>query len=355
MNWQTTAGILVTVILVTALAVGAPNQNPVLWLGLSMIVGFSVALSISALQIAQPMRKPFFRMTLRTIRTLRRLHAVSAAVRLLHASAWSIGTLSVAATFSGHDRIAQACMTVFFGLMFVAGVCELIERGAWLRRQIWIEMAGKVFSVTVGAILLYLSIAKAKTWVHSITHIDPKYLTESTAILSAILLPLMYGLVVVALLYFLAILQMMGLALFSIATMFAQQFAPFAGASNYARIELLWYRLATGKKPPQNVLPKSSLLSGISIFSRPVSTIAIILAVSAASQTVSETMPPFLPHLKSILVALEYRKGSSCLGFENDIPVVYMEDGNISVVRAVGNDLKFSVETCTFKPAVKDS
>jgi hypothetical protein len=241
-------------------------------------------------------------------------------------------------------------MTVFFVILSIAGVGDLIQRGAWLGRQIWSDMAGKVFSLSVGTILFYLAIAKAKTWIHSITHIDPKYLTESTAILSAILLPIVYGLFGVGLLYLLAFLQMIVLVVFTSAVMLAQQVGPFTGRGNYARMKLLWYRLSTGKKPPGGVPPKSSFLDDISVFSRPLSTIAILVAVSDASQTVSENMPKLLPHIKSVLVALEYRNDSSCIGFEKDAAVVYMEDGNISVARPKGDKLDFSVEECKFRP-----
>ena len=63
----------------------------------------------------------------------------------------------------------------------------------------------------------------------------------------------------------------------------------------------------------------------------------------------SEMMPHLRPHLKTALVAIEYREGSSCRGFERGVSVVYMEDGNISVVRRDGEDWKFSVEACQFR------
>jgi hypothetical protein len=348
-NWKTIAGVAVTAVIVSAFALGASEQNAMLWIGLSMMVGMAVAFFFRACRLAQPMRKPFVRRILRGIRTLRRLHAISPFVHLMHASAWSVGTLSVAATFSGHVKFGQTCMTVFFGLLAIAGVGDLVQRGSWLSRRIWSDMAGKIFSISIGTILIYLSIAKAKTWIHSITHIDPKYLTESTAILSAVLLPVAYGLFAVAMIYLLALLQLIALTVFTVAAMIAQQFGPFTGRGNYARLKLLWYRLSKGKKPLRGILPKSGLLDDISVFSRPLSTIAIVVAVSSASQTVTEYMPRLLPQAKSMLVALEYRNGSSCLGFEKEAAVVYMEDGNISVARLKGKAVDFSVETCKFK------
>lgn len=348
-NLHIFAGIGLVAIIAAGLAHSAPNQNVVLWLGLMMFVGMAVAFFFRACRIARPMGKPFIKRILRTIRLMRRVHAISPSVKMLHSGAWSFGCLLVAATYSGHAELGHVCMIVFFALLVFAGLGDLFQRGAWFIRKLWSDMLGKVFSLTIGTILLYLSIAKAKTWIHSTTHIDPKYLTEATAIFAAVLLPIMYGFFAVVLLYLLALLQMLGMAFFMTAAMFAQQIGSFAGSSNVSRMKMLWYRLATGKKPLGNVLPKSSFFDDISVCSRPLSTIAIIFAFSIVSQTMTEMMPRLQPHMKTVLIAIEYRQGSSCRGFENGTPVVYMEDGNISVVRRDGNDWKFSVEACKFR------
>jgi hypothetical protein len=194
-------------------------------------------------------------------------------------------------------------------------------------------------------------------WVHSIAHIDPKYLTESTAIFAAALLPITYCLFGMALLYLLAILQLLGLAVFAVSSMVAEQIGPFAGAANYARFRLFWYRITTGKKPSGGTLPsgRHSILDSISVFSKPLSTIAIITAMALALQTATGVMPRLQPYLVSALVALEYRQGGSCTGLDNGARVAYMEDGNISVVRMEGQTPRFSVETCKFKPAGTDN
>ena len=97
------------------------------------------------------------------------------------------------------------------------------------------------------------------------------------------------------------------------------------------------------------------MLDSISVFSKPLSTIAIITAMTLVFQAVSGVMLRLQPYLTSALVALEYRQGGSCIGLDEDARVVYMEDGNISIVRMEGGALKFSVETCKFKPASADS
>ena len=282
MRWQTLLGIGLTALIVAVLAYGAPTQNLVFWLGLAMFTGMAVAFFFRACRLARPLWKPFIRRSLRAIRVMRRVHAISPPVKLLHAGAWTFGCLSVAATYAGHAEAGKIGITIFFAILFVAGLGDLFQRGAWLLRQIWSDMLGKVFSLTIGTVLLCLSIARAKTWVYSMTLIDPKYLTEATAIFSAVLLPLMYGFFAVALLYLLAILQMIGMVIFMVVAMFAQQIGLFAGSTNVARMKLLWYRLSAGKKPLGNVLPKSSFLDDISVFSRPLSTIALIFALSIA-------------------------------------------------------------------------
>lgn len=356
-KWLIVAGFIATVIIVTLLGIDGPKRDFVFWAGNTLMVGMAVAFFIRACRLARPMQKSLVRRLFRAVRFLRKVLAVSPAVKFLHVLAWSIGCMAPAAVLTGHKLLEQICITTFFIVLFIAGVADLIQRGGLLAKLAWSELLGKLFSVSIGAILLCLAIARAKMWVHSIAHIDPKYLTESTAIFAAVLLPIMYCLFGMALLYLLAILQMLGLAVYAFSSMITEQIGPFAGAANYARFRLFWYRIAKGKKPLGGTLPsgRSSMLDSILIFSKPLSTIAIITAMTFVFQTLGSVMLRVQPYLTTALVALEYRQGGSCIGLGDDARVAYMEDGNVSVVRMKGQTPTFSVEACKFRPDGADS
>ena len=88
------------------------------------------------------------------------------------------------------------------------------------------------------------------------------------------------------------------------------------------------------------------------VYMKPMSTLALIFAFAMAGKTLDEMVPQLEPYATSALVALEYRKGSSCAGFEHALGIVYMEDDHVSVARQDGKRLTFSVENCKFKNTV---
>lgn len=341
----------VGILIFALLALNLPQSNFSSWASLCFLIGLATAFFLRAWRLFASVQKGTMRRFMRVVRFTRKLLAVPPGIRFLYAAAWSIVCLSTAATLSGYAMVGRASMLVVFALLFAAGLADLSIRGTWLIRQLWTELLGKIFSISIGAVLVSLALIRAKTLVHSITHIDPKYFVESTAILAAFLLPIMYCLFGIALLSLLAILQIAGTVAISFAMMTAQHLGTFLGRANRARIRVLWYRVATGKRPPENNVPSYivRLLDGISIMTKPMSTIAVIGGISMVYQALYGMLPLLQPYVTSTLVALEYRHGSSCVGLEDTKGLVYMEDGNVSVVRNVDNNLVFSVESCKFR------
>ena len=341
--------VVASAVIAGLLGLNAPHGSAVPWLHLVVTVGLAVLFFAQVCRLARPARDGVAEQVLRPVRFWHALTAVSPAVQFLQTLALSIGLLGAAEEVVGALDMARICNIVFMALLFVAGVLDLIQRGTMLARRVWREILGKLFSVSFGAILLCLAISKAKTWIHSITHIDPKYLTEATAILAAILLPVMYSLFAVGLLYAFALLQLLGLLVYVPVTSLVEHSRTFIGKANHERLKSWWYRITTGTEPPDGVAPKKSIFDGLAVFVRPISTIAIIYVFTQAYATAKGFLPQLWPHMTTALVALEYRHGSSCPGFEKGVGVVYMEDGNISVVRQTEAGPVFSVESCKYQ------
>jgi len=348
--WKIAVTTLVGAGIAVSLGANAPNRSVALWLVLAIVVGFAGAFFVRAWKLARPALKTVARRLLRFMRDLRMLPRMSPALRFLHALAWVNVCLMVAALYARQDRMVDACEIVALALLFVAGSVDLIGAGTVLARRVWNEMLGKLFSVSFGAILLYSAISLAKTYLHSIAHIDPKYLTESTAILTAILLPVTYCLFGMALVYLLAAVQLCAIPLTMFASTFLGSIDPLGGAARRERLRLLWYRIVTGKNSRCGPPPPRTVLDRMLAFTRPMSLFAVIGVLAWGFETANEFLPRLRPYATSALVALEYREGSRCIGFEKGVGVVYMEDSNISVVRQTAAGPTFSVETCNFKP-----
>ena len=340
--------VLASAVITGSLGLKAPHQSAVPWLHLAVVVGLAVLLFTYGCLLARPERAALAEQVLQPVSFWRQYMAVSLAVQRLFALALSVGLLAMAEEDVGNPGIAGIFSTIFMALLFVAGVVDLIQNGAMLARRVWREMLGKLFSVSFGAVLLSLAIAKAKTWVHAITHIDPKYLTESTAILTAIFLPVMYCLFAMCLLSLLTILQLLGLAVYVIKTLITDNTRLFIGHSNYERVKLWWYRFITGSELPDGEALSKGIFDDLAIFVRPISTVAVIVVFMGTYTAAKGFLPKVWPYLTSALVALEYRHGSSCLDLEKNLGVVYMEDENISVVRKGEAGPIFSVEKCNF-------
>ncbi len=335
------------------LALGSPNKDPFALAGLALIIGLGTAFVVRACTLFPSLWTAAARRVLHAIPPTRKFLRVPPAIQFLHAAALGTGFLSTAATLGGYKAAGHASMLLCIALLFSAGVVDIGTRGTWLIRRLWSDMLGKIFSVSFGAVLLALAIIKAKGWIHSVTHIDPKYLIESTAILAAVLLPVMYWLFGIFLLCVVAVLQMLGMVLFAFGTIIAGHLGTLTGQHWRERLRLLWYRLANGKRPPNDKVPNglAVVLDDMSVFVRPISTVAVIFAFVMVYDALGRVAPQVQPYATSTLVALEYRQGGSCAGFENTLGVVYMEDGHVSVARRVGDRLAFSVEDCKFKTA----
>jgi hypothetical protein len=336
--------------------IDAPRRDVVTIFGTACMVALAVAFLRRTCSLIKPCRRMSIRRPLRAARLTRSLLGVSPTVRFLHTAAWAAGCLSPAALLSGHRGLSDICILLFFISLFFAGITDLVSRGTWLARRLWNETLGKIFSVSIGAILIALSIAAAKSWLHSVVQIDPKYFIESTAIFTAMLLPIMYCLFTMCLLGLLALVQFAGLSIFMLRSMFFQQLSPFAGQHRLQKIRMFRYRLTHGRRPPGNVLPAvgSGILDDMLVFARPLSTLAVIGALGLLLQALQNLSRAYQPYVTEALVALEYRSGSSCIGFEKALGVVYMDDGNVSVARRNGRNVEFSVEACKYKVEEKD-
>jgi hypothetical protein len=327
-----------------------------LWVGGLLMICLAGALLFQAAVLLRELTHPLLRCGIRTLRKIRKIVDVPPAIRLLHTIGWAVLLLVATATVVGYPKASQWGSVVGLAILGIAGAADLLTRANQLLRFAWNETLGKIFTVSVGAALIAVSVAVAKHWVHATTHVDPKYLTEATAVIAALTLPAIYGLFCVAVLFLFAILQFGGLFIFMFATSIGKYFTVMAGENHRQRSRMLWYRISKGKRPPGRVLPPLSLrqlaaiLGEVSVIARPFGTLIVLGAAATILDRAADGFPRAQPYLVSALVWLEYRTDSSCVGLPHDSVVAYMEDGNISTVRRIQGEWKFAVAKCTFSP-----
>lgn len=322
----------------------------VIWISTIVFSLFAVDLAGKAAGIAWHRKRKVFRRSVRVLRQIRRIHTVPPLLSFLHASGFAACFAYTAAFFAGYQGLATLflCLLAFF--LSIAGLVDLIIWGNLFFRNVWNEVLGKIFAVSVGAALLAGGISVAKNIVHSITHVDPKYFIEATALLSSLLVPAAYCLFGMALLYLFSLIQLLRFGVFVFGAMLAQQFVGFVGPGGREKMRLLWYRLANGKRPVMNQIPKKRFLemAQVSLIAKPISTICLTSLAAWGLQGVFEHASLLRPLAEQAIVQLEYRTESSCAGLEPGTAVAYMDDGKISKATRQGDKFSFTVGSCNF-------
>jgi len=211
-------------------------------------------------------------------------------------------------------------------------------------------MAGKIISLSLGVMLTAATVSMAKQTVHSLAHVDPKYMTEFTAAVTAGLLPLVYLGVAGTILLLWAAVQILLLGAVLFGGSLLTQVKPLIGERAQNRVRLFWYRIRTGKRPPGGVMPSVGVMPQheVSLVGSVLSKIAVVWLFAQVGEGVNVTVPEATPLLAKAMVSLEYRPASSCRNIDAGLSVVYMDDGNVSVARFKDNQYQFTVEKCEY-------
>jgi hypothetical protein len=233
----------------------------------------------------------------------------------------------------------------------VAGVCEITVQARRVLKQAWAQTAGKIVSVSLGVILTAVTVSMAKQTVHSLAHIDPKYMTEFTAAVAAGLLPLVYVGAAGALLLLWALFQVVLMGPLLLGSSLLTQPKPLVGDRLQSRVRVFWYRIRKGKRPPGGILPDPGFLPQyeVSLVGSVLSKVAVGWALAHVGEGLAFALPDATPLLSKAMVELEYRPASSCRNINAQLGVVYMDDGNVSVARFQNGRYRFTVEKCEYE------
>lgn len=295
-------------------------------------------------------RRRFVRWEMRLVRSWRAQARPNPFIDVLHYLALAIVFLSVACMAGGWIAHGLAGIDAAIAVLAIAGLCDTVVLVSRIVRSSWAPTLGKVLSISVCVILLAISLSMAKQATHGLAQIDPKYLTEFVAVLTFLFIPVVYLHAAAAVLMVWATGQLLVLSVLAFGDMLLGQPLLLFASGWKKRLELRWYRLVHGHKPPGGVVPKAGMLpqAHITLVASPLSKLAVVVVLSPLMQDPVEALPSLKPAMASALVEMEYRSGSRCKDIGAAAKVAYMENGWVSVARGEKGNHVFDVVQCEF-------
>lgn len=312
--------------------------------------GMAIILLIRFWRRWQTIRYGLMRWQVRMIRSWRAYSTKPPTVEALHLLGIAMSFLSVAGLVSGLYSDVRIGMMPAFSVFVVAGICEITVQTKRVLKQAWAKLVGKIISLSLGVMLTAVTVSMAKQTVHSLAHVDPKYLTEFTAVAAAGLMPLMYlGAAGVVLLLW-AMIQTLLLGAVFVGTGLLSQAKPFIGEGVQQRMRLFWYRIRIGRRPPGGVVPTAGFMPQheVSLVGSVLSKLAVVCLLVQAGEGVAVAVPDVTPLLIKAMVRLEFRAASSCRNVDAGLGVVYIDRGNVLVARPQNGHYLFTVEKCEY-------
>lgn len=284
------------------------------------------------------------------IKAWREFFHLSPIVKAFHLLAFAFLCLSAAVGVVVDVSDAMPVLWVSGAILATAGICEMMTQTTRLLQKAWSPLLGKVLAISVGVALTMVALSRAKQLVHSLSPIDTKYVVEFTTLVTAFYSPMMFIAAIGAGMALYACCHLLVLVIFAASSTLMFQSRTLFGENWMSKRRMFWYRLSKGKRPPGNILPLPKVLSefDIAMLMSPLSKILLAWMLAYGVEAATTSVPVMTPWLKTVLVEMEYRSGSACKNLDKTVPVVYMDDGNVSVARRGENGYTFTIETCKF-------
>lgn len=296
------------------------------------------------------LRFQLMRNEMHVIKAWREFFHLSPIVKSFHLLALAFCVLSMAVYIGIGINESMPIIWVTELILTVAAICEMKMQATNLLKKAWAPVLGKVLAISVGVAVAAIALSRAKQFVHSLSPIDTKYVTEFTTLIAAIYSPMLFITAIGVGMALYASCQLLILAILAVSSNMMIQSRALLGDTWMERQRMFWYRMREGKRPPGNILPPQKLLSEfeISMIMSPLSKIVLALLLVKGVEASIASLPLMAPWLKTAMVKIEYRSDSACKNIDKHLGVVYMDDGNVSVARHGTGGYTFDVEACDF-------
>ncbi|WBS01164.1 hypothetical protein OU994_23085 [Pseudoduganella sp. SL102] len=258
----------------------------------------------------------------------------------------ALGSFGVACKLANWEVAGDGLYGASASTLVLAGALDVCHIGRRMLSKAWAPAAGKLLSITIGIALACLALSLAKSATHSITRIDPKYFSEFTTALTAIILPLVYAMAGAILLAAFACIQWLKLAL--LLTLVGRDRHLWYSAVEAPRGSLGdWQNggINSSAGPDATLTHDIRLFNDVTHMVRPFALVTVALVFAAISGQTLDLWPTVKPSLTTLLVKMEYRSNSACPNAPT-YPVAYMDDDNISVAIQADGKYRFEIRPC---------
>ena len=258
----------------------------------------------------------------------------------------ALGLFGLAARTLHQQSLAEFLFACSATILLIAGATDVYQIAVYLIDKVWARAIGKLFSVALNIIIAGLALAIAKAATHAITGENPNHFTEFTAILTALVLPAVYGFALSLALIALGTFQLLRLMLFL--TIIASSKRIELWCSETARLKITnWRNQLQQSTAPGETGSRQSVhhFHDTAHMIRPFAVLTVAIALAMFSSSLFGLWPVAKPLLTNILVNIEYREHSTCPNAKQ-LPMAYLDDGLISVAIREGKAYEFSKREC---------
>lgn len=201
--------------------------------------------------------------------------------------------------------------------------------------SIWAKVLGKAMLGVLALLANYLSISLAKNFVHLVVHVDPKFFPEFMGIISIGITALIFLAAIQFLVSLLGFLRLVSSYLVVALHQIVSSFAPNA-------FNFVW-RVLFGKQA-RFIAFKHSLFATFSF----IGSIFLVVALAYPTTLLARHSDDMSSILTRILVAVEFRSGSSCTNLKPTSSIAYLDRGWVSMAEPIPSGFKFSLVQCEY-------
>lgn len=283
----------------------------------------------------------------RMVIATRQFYKIPDEVEFFHAVTIIVALMSLIYLLATKDAngygILNYSIAIFLG---AAALFDASSRISWLVKKTWAKAIGKLFFAGVGTALVFVAAAIAKQFVREVTHADPQHFQEFVSLLTSIFTPLLFGFALCAAVFTFAILEFVGMSLalglaVPVLSLIIQSIV------GKPRSERFFYRIRTGKQPPDDYKPEPFEWKGMICFMRPMALVlAIYVVISSMSALTSLASPSAKDWGSHLLVWMHYHTNTDCGNLNRNALIADLDGGNSVSVVSFGTEISFTNKVC---------
>ena len=289
-------------------------------------------------------KRSWLRMSVRSMRCLRRLYRASPGVAFLApVSMFLVLSSGLVALLLFSTPIFYVGAWVFGMLLGWMGAAECVQRTRRLMVMAWARVTGRITLLGLGALVCIVAHVWANHLAHEINPIDPKFFPNFVALSTVVLSPFLYLYGFATLVAAWAVFELFVLVILYTANQALRVLATVLGRVH--RHDIIVYRLVYGRRPAGSH-ERELFEEGLVFFQRTLSMAVFVVGIFLTlGQLVDGRKMRLQSMSRSALVAVDYLSGGQCGSSQLDsyLPLGY---GLTSIAHHHAQGVIFEVIRC---------